>query len=131
MKVITASGKRKMAIARATLRPGTGKITVNNLDVRYWGSEMLRLKVLEPTMIATEVAGKVNIGVNVRGGGMNGQAEAARLAIARAMIEHSPKLKELFLEYDRHFVVADVRQRETRKPNTHGNARGKTQKSYR
>lgn len=131
MKIINASGKRKSAIARATLKQGNGTIRINDLDVNHWGPEYLRLKVLEPTILAKDVFSKVHIDINVSGGGVNGQAEAARLAVARAMIEHNPKLKELFLDYDRQFVVADVRQRESRKPNTHGNARGKTQKSYR
>ena len=131
MKVIHASGTRKRAIARATARAGHGSIKINNLDISHWGTELLRMKIIEPTILAKDVFSKMDVSIKVFGGGLNGQAEAARLAIARAMIQHNPKLKELFANYDRHLVVADVRQRETRKPNTAGNARGKTQKSYR
>ncbi|RJQ17624.1 30S ribosomal protein S9 [Candidatus Woesearchaeota archaeon] len=131
MKVTQASGTRKRAIARATLRQGTGKITINGVDLQNVTPEFVRLKIMEPLALAKDVAGKCDVAVLVQGGGIIGQADAVRLAIARALSEQSPKLKELFLKYDRHLIVADVRQRESRKPNTHGNARGKVQKSYR
>ena len=131
MKVIHASGTRRRAIARATIKSGSGTVKINSIDVNYWASEHLRMKVIEPTILAQDTFSKLAISVNVFGGGLNGQAEAARLAIARALVEHTPKLKDKFAAYDRHLLVADVRQRESRKPNTSGNARGKTQKSYR
>ena len=82
-------------------------------------------------MLAGDLANGVDIHVSVNGGGFNAQAEAARLAIARALVKHSKKLEKVFLTYDRHLLVADVRRKETRKPNTHGKARAKRQKSYR
>ena len=73
---------------------------------------------------------KLNFEIRVQGGGINGQADAIRLAIARALVEHQPKLKKTFYDYDRLLLVADVRRKETRKPNDSklGAAR---QKSYR
>ena len=95
--------------------------------------KMLRLKMSEPLIIAGDQALTMDININVNGGGIAGQSDAVRLAIAKAIIEFTKdkKLEKTFLDYDRHMLVADVRQREARKPNTHGNARGKTQKSYR
>jgi len=83
--------------------------------------------------VMPEVVKNVDINVNVFGGGIASQAEASRLAIARALVEYtkSERLKEKFLKYDRHLLVADVRRKETRKPNSHSKARAKRQKSYR
>ena len=71
--------------------------------------------------------------MKVKGGGEKGQVEAARISIARALVAAtgSKELEKAFLDYDRNLLVADVRRRETRKPNTHGKARAKRQKSYR
>ncbi len=131
MKIIHSSGSRKMAKARATLKEGQGRIKINNQDINNWNPEFMRMKILEPVMLAKDAAQKIDISIRVHGGGIVGQAEAVRLAIAKGLMEYNPKLRQEFLEYDRHLVVADVRQREARKPNTHGNARGKVQKSYR
>ena len=81
-------------------------------------------------MLAEDTANKVNIIVRVNGGGWQGQTEAARLAIARALVEFNKKLKKPFLDYDRHLLIADVRFKETRKPND-SKARSARQKSYR
>ena len=133
MKVVHASGKRKRAIARATLRAGKGKVRVNKIFLDFYEPKLARLKLREPLILAGDVANKVDIDVNVRGGGINGQAEASRLAIAKVLAEYakSDKLKEKFLEYDRNLLVADVRRKEAAKPNRHGQARAKVQKSYR
>jgi small subunit ribosomal protein S9 len=131
MKNIQTSGKRKKAIARATLFEGFGKITINSLDIKNYTPEFAKLKLYEPVLLAEDTVKKVNITVRVSGGGTVSQVEAARLAIAKALATYNPKLKSLYADYDWTLQVADVRQREPRKPNTHGNARGKTQKSYR
>ncbi len=131
MKTIQTSGTRKSAIARATLKQGTGKVMINNIPLPLFMPELARLKMMEPILLAKDVPDKVDISVNIIGGGIIGRAEAARLAIAKALVQHAPKLKDEFLQYDRHLLVADVRQRENRKPNTRGNARAKRQKSYR
>ena len=82
-------------------------------------------------ILAGDVAAGVDISVNVSGGGVSSQADAARLAMARALAKYSKKLEKVFLNYDRHLLVADVRRKEATKPNTHGKARSKRQKSYR
>ena len=133
MKSIIASGKRKRAIARATIRQGNGTVKINNLVLDYYEPKMYRLKLREPLIIAGDMANKVDINVNVVGGGIASQADASRLAIAKGLVEFSKsdKLKEDFLNYDRNLLVADVRRKEPAKPNRHGQARAKKQKSYR
>lgn len=133
IKPVNTSGKRKDAVARAVIRPGKGTVRINHIGLDVYEPRMARLKISEPILLAGDYASKVDIRVNVRGGGVMGQAEAVRLAIARGLVQFSKdkNLEKEFLNYDRHLLVADVRQREARKPNTHGNARGKTQKSYR
>ncbi len=131
MKTINASGTRKRAIARATLSSGTGIVRINNLLLDNASSSLYRQKMNEPIIIAGDAAKSVNINVHVQGGGINAQAEAARLAIAKVLVEHDHKLHKDFLAYDRTLLVADVRRKETRKPNRHGKARSKRQKSYR
>ena len=133
MKNINTSGKRKTAVARAILKQGNGLITVNSIPIDFIEPKMSRLKLREPLILAGEVANKVDIDVRVVGGGITSQAEASRLAIAKALINFtkSDKLKEVFLNYDRNLLVADVRRKEPAKPNRHGQARSKVQKSYR
>lgn len=128
--IIHTQGKRKRAIARATLHPGTGIVKVNGQQLANCSTEMLRLRISEPLLLAGEASKSVNINVSVNGGGANGQADAARLAIARALVQHAPGLKQTFYDYDRLLLVADVRRKETRKPND-SKARAKRQKSYR
>ena len=133
MKSIITSGKRKRAIARATLNQGKGKIMINRTLLDYYQPRMYRLKLREPLILAGDIVNNVDIDVNVFGGGIACQSEASRLAIARALVEYakSERLKEKFLKYDRHLLVADIRRKEPAKPNRHGQARAKRQKSYR
>ena len=133
IKNIHASGKRKTAIARATLKQGNGLIRINSVPIDLIEPKMSRLKLREPLILAGDFASKVDIDVNVAGGGTTSQAEASRLAIAKALVNFtkSDKLKEVFLNYDRNLIVADVRRKEPAKPNRHGQARSKVQKSYR
>lgn len=131
MKPIQGTGKRKTAIARATLSDGVGRITINKQLLDVWGHELARLRVQEPVILAGDIIKKLNIDVNVIGGGPSSQADAARLAIARALVKHSKKLEKTFLDYDRLLLVADIRRKEAVKPNRHGKARSKRQKSYR
>jgi len=133
MKNLHTSGKRKRAIARATIRPGSGLIRINNVPIDFVQPKMSRLKLREPLILAGDVANKVDIDVDVYGGGITSQAEASRLTIAKALVDYtkSDKLKEVFLNYDRNLLVADVRRKEPAKPNRHGQARAKIQKSYR
>ena len=133
-KVVHVSGKRRKAIARATIKPGKGIIRINSNLLEHHNPFFSKMKITEPLVIAgDDVVKKVNIQVDVRGRGFQGQAEAARLAIARGLVQYtgSKSLEKNYLEYDRQMLVADVRQRESRKPNTHSKARAKVGKSYR
>jgi len=132
-KIIHTVGKRKRAIARATLRPGKGTIRVNNVLLDLYEPTTYRLKLREPLLLAGDTSNNVDVNVNVVGGGIASQAEAIRLAIAKAIVAYtkSERLKDQFLKYDRHLLVADVRRKETHKPNRHGKARAKVAKSYR
>ena len=133
MKVLTVSGKRKRAIARATIKPGKGIIKINRKLLDFYEPRLYRMKIREPLTIAGDLANKIDIKVNVVGGGISSQTDASRLAIAKSLVEFSKSnsLKEQFLNYDRNLLVADVRRKEPSKPNRHGQARAKRQKSYR
>ncbi len=133
IKVVVASGKRKSAVARAVVRAGTGSVTVNNKLLDYYEPMIARMKLQEPLLLTGDGATRVDIEISVRGGGIMGQAEAARLAMAKGLVAFlkDKKLEKTFLEYDRHLLVADVRRKEVRKPNRHGKARAAVQKSYR
>ena len=130
---VIESGKRKRAIARATLVEGNGKITLNKKDYRLLHL-FDRLKIEEPVRIANSILGKINFDVTivVRGGGKTGQIEAARLALARAILKFSKSsdLEEAYSKYDRYLLIADIRRKEPNKPGD-SKARSKRQTSYR
>ena len=130
MKIIHTSGKRKTAVARATLKEGKGMIKINNRLLNIFQPEMARMRIQEPLMLAGNTVDKVDISVDVNGGGFNSQAEAVRLSIAKALAQFQPNLKKTFLDYDRHLLVSDIRRKESYKPND-SKARSKRQKSYR
>lgn len=131
-KMIHASGKRKSAIARATLKPGKGKVRINNNLLESMTPKMVMLRIMEPIEIAGDIANEVDIDVIVRGGGQMSQAEAARLVVAKTLLQYSKDktLEQKYIAYDRHLLVSDVRRKETRKPGD-SKARAKRQKSYR
>lgn len=131
-KVINTSGKRKTAVARAAVMKGTGKVRINRTPLDVYGTELARLKVTEPLTIAGKKADKLDIKVTVEGGGIMGQADAVRTAIARGIVEYTAddELKEQYLAYDRTLLVNDTRTKEAKKPMGRG-ARAKRQKSYR
>ena len=118
MKIVHVSGKRKRAIARATLKDGKGIIKINNQLLDILEPKFVRMKIMEPLLLAGDLVKKIDININVAGGGIISQAEAVRLAIARVLVEYSKSnsLKETFLKYDRHLLVADVRRKEAYKP---------------
>lgn len=131
-KIIT-SGKRKTAVARAMLTKGDGKVSLNGQN--YESLQLFdKLKIEEPLKIAGEILGEIkfNIAIKIKGGGEKSQVEAARLALARAIIQStkSKELREAYIKYDRNLLVADVRQKEPRKPGD-SRARAKRQTSYR
>lgn len=130
-KAIHLSGKRKRAIARATLKEGKGIIRVNGRSIEVYEPEFAKQKIMEPILLAGANFSNMDIDVKMIGGGVISQASAARLAIAKTLVENNPSLKKIFSDYDRTLLVADVRRKECAKPNRHGQARSKTQKSYR
>jgi small subunit ribosomal protein S9 len=131
MKSCHASGKRKKAIARATLSPGVGDVRINKIPLDNYMPEMARNKVREPMILLKKYADKVDIDITVQGGGWMSQSDAIRVAVSRCFVEYKADSKATLLEYDRNLLVADVRTKESRKPNCSGKARSKRQKSYR
>jgi small subunit ribosomal protein S9 len=131
-KIINTSGKRKTAIARATIRPGKGVVRVNSVPLEIYPNEMARMKISEPILLYPKAIEGLDIAIDVNGGGIMGQAEAVRTALARGIIRwhNDPQIKDLFLSYDRTLMVNDSRQKESKKPHGRG-ARKKFQKSYR
>ncbi|WP_292365769.1 MULTISPECIES: 30S ribosomal protein S9 [unclassified Methanoculleus] len=131
-KIINTSGKRKTAIARATLKPGSGRVRINSVPLEIYGNELIRMKIAEPLLLAPNSLDGVDAAIDVSGGGTMGQAEAVRTALARGIVEwhNDPQIKDAFLAYDRTLLVNDSRQKETKKPHGSG-ARAKFQKSYR
>lgn len=130
---IIASGKRKTAIAKAEIKEGTGKVTLNKINYEHFHKfDVLRIK--EPLLIAEKILGKINfdVAISIRGGGEKSQVEAARLALARAIVKFSGsgELEDAFFDYDRNLLIADIRRKEAYKPGD-SKARSKRQTSYR
>ena len=115
-KIVHTTGQRKNAVARATAVHGTGKITFNSHPIDLITPELAKLRIMEPLALAGDVAKTVDIFVTASGGGVMGQADAARQAIALALTGFDRKLKSQFLEYDRTLIVADFRRNEPHKP---------------
>jgi small subunit ribosomal protein S9 len=132
MKVLVTSGKRKTAIARATIKSGKGRVRINKKPVELIEPEMVRMFITEPLKIARTLANKVDINIDARGGGFMGQAEAVRTAIARALYgwSNDEELRKSFIEYDRTLLVNDIRRKEPKKQGGRG-ARKRRQTSYR
>ena len=134
-KIFVLGGFRKRAIARATIKEGTGKITINKKPIEVFNN-FHQLLLKEPLIIAEEILKdklkSIDISVFVKGSGIESQIDASRLAIARALIAYtkSNELKNAYLRYDRMLLVADTRRKEMRKPGD-SKARAKRQKSYR
>ncbi len=133
MKQIVAGGKRRRAVAKAAVKAGTGQIRINKVPLELITPQIAQLRITEALELAKPKSKTVDIDVSTTGGGMVGQAEAARLAIAKGIVAFTKdkKIEKAYLDYDRTLLVADVRRKETRKPNAHGKARAKRQKSYR
>jgi len=131
-KVVNVSGKRKTAVARATVMAGKGRIRINRVPLEIYSTELVRLKIKEPLIIAQNRVEKVDIGISVEGGGIIGQADAIRTAIAKGLVEYfsDAELKQLFLDFDRSLLVNDPRRKEPKHMLGRG-ARKKRQKSYR
>ena len=131
--VTNTSGKKKTAVARATVRDGAGRVRINARPVELVDPELAQLKMLEPfRVVGEDLREDVDIDVTVEGGGFSGQADAVRTAIARGLVEHTndAELRDAYMEFDRSLLVNDVRQAESKKWGGPG-ARARYQKSYR
>ncbi|MBI3134011.1 MAG: 30S ribosomal protein S9 [Bacteroidetes bacterium] len=114
MSVTNTLGRRKTAVARVYLSKGSGKITVNDREVKnYFKTAVLLDKVNQPFQL-TSTLGQFDVNINVDGGGVNGQAEAVRLGISRALVELNPDFKTL-LKADG-LMTRDPRMVERKKP---------------
>lgn len=132
VKVVNTSGKRKTAIARASVKKGNGRVRINGIPLELLTPELAREKMMEPLRIAGKKTEKLDIDVNVEGGGFMGQAYAARTAIAKGIVEYTSdeKLETVYKDYDRSLLVSDPRRKMPKKPLGRG-ARKRRQKSYR
>jgi len=132
-KVLVVSGKRKTALARAVVKPGVGRVRVNMTPVEIFEPDIAREKIMEPLLqVGEDVWKQLDMDVKTSGGGYMGQAEAARMAVANALLKwtKSSHIRTVFTEYDRTMIAGDSRRKEPKKFGGPG-ARAKEQKSYR
>ncbi|HEX9709787.1 MAG TPA: 30S ribosomal protein S9 [Candidatus Thermoplasmatota archaeon] len=129
---VVSSGKRKTAIARATVARGRGVVRINRRPIEIWTPELARLKIQEPLILLGDRSGGIDIDVTIEGGGVMGQADAARTAIARGLVAFfkDDGLAAMYKQVDRSLLVSDPRQKEPKHPLGRG-ARKRRQKSYR
>ena len=136
---VNMSGKRKTAIARATVRKGNGRIRSNSKPIHIMEPELARRKALEPVQIAEAMdrLADVDVSILVQGGGQMGQVDAIRTAIARGLVKWNggaegddEELRDEYLRFDRSLLVNDPRRKEPKHQMGRG-ARKKWQKSYR
>ena len=114
MEVINAIGRRKSSVARVYLTEGTGKITINKVDLtQYFPSAILQYVVKQPLELL-EAGEKYDIKANLNGGGFTGQSQALRLAIARALVKINAEDKKTLK--DQGFLTRDAREVERKKP---------------
>lgn len=125
-------GKRKESVARATIKKGTGTIRLNSMNISTINNHYIREIIREPVRYVGPEGITVDVSVNVRGGGVMGQAQAARTAIANALVAYFDKmdLREKFISIDRSLVIEDTRRVEAKKYRG-PKARARFQKSYR
>ncbi|MCK5450115.1 30S ribosomal protein S9 [Candidatus Pacearchaeota archaeon] len=133
MNGIVTSGKRKTAVAKATIKDGTGVVTFNKRSLTFL-SDLQQLEISEPLILAKDFLGELNfdIALNVKGGGIACQVEAGRLAIAKSIVKFTgnENLKAVFLAYDKNMLIADIRRKEACKPGD-SKARAMRQTSFR
>ncbi|MFH0861214.1 MAG: 30S ribosomal protein S9 [Candidatus Altiarchaeota archaeon] len=135
-KIVQSAGKRKTALARATISEGKGVVRVNSILLDSYSTEFARMKIQEAMMIASDHVdlGKINIEITSRGGGQLGQADAIASAIARGLVEWSggDSLLQKYHDFNRTLIAGDSRQTEVHKPSQSSKGpRHKRQKSYR
>jgi len=133
MNAIVVTGKRKTAIAKATITEGNGDITLNKKPLSSLPN-LQQLEINEPLVIAKDVLGnfKFDIAIKVTGGGTASQIEAARLSIAKSIVKYTNNedVKRAFLAYDKNLLIADTRRKEACKPGD-SKARSMRQTSFR
>lgn len=133
-KIIQETGKRKNSVARATLKAdGSGIIRINGVPIERYEPELARMKIEEVFLIVKDPKiAKVDIDVNVNGGGVMGQADAVRMAITRAINSYLGKKRvtKAIKNYDRSMLTGDSRRTEPKKWGGR-KARKRWQKSYR
>ena len=128
MEVVNTVGRRKAAVARVFVKPGKGQITINHKALaEYFSLDILQFQVKQP-LLATNTLENYDITINLVGGGIKGQAEAARLGIARALCEIDAELRPVLKKNG--FLTRDSREVERKKAGQPG-ARAKFQFSKR
>ena len=117
-KVIISVGKRKRAVARASIREGSGKVRINTVPLDLITPRYKQLRIKEALLLAGERPKTVDISVSVHGGGVWGQADAVRTAIANALVDfyRDENLRGMYHEYDRSILISDPRRTEPHKP---------------
>ena len=131
-RLILVTGKRKTAIARAIIKTGSGNVIVNGIPLSTFTPEIAKMKITEPLVLSGDRWKGVDINVKVSGGGFMGQAEAARMAVAKGLLQwsRSSELRKSMTNYDRTMLAGDPRRKEPKKFGGPG-ARRREQKSYR
>ena len=117
-KTLVAVGKRKTAVARATIKAGHGNVRVNRVALENLGSQVMRMKIMEALKISAPHSSNFDFDVVVEGGGSNGQTDATRQAIVKGIIESTKdkSLRQRIMTYDRSLIVYDPRRTEVHKP---------------
>jgi small subunit ribosomal protein S9 len=133
--VVVTRGKRKEAIARASMSSGSGRIVINGVSAQLIKPKEIRDLILEPIIISkkvSEIMKDYDVNINVYGGGIMGQAQASRTALARAIVgtTQNEGLKRAYMLYDRSILVEDHRRVEPKKFGG-PKARARNQTSYR
>ncbi|MDE1851471.1 MAG: 30S ribosomal protein S9 [Candidatus Micrarchaeota archaeon] len=132
-KVLQSKARRKNAVARASLKSGNGRIRINGRNIDLLKPKEIRELIMEPVHLsdsAAEIVKESDIQISVHGGGVNGQAQAARTALAKALALSNEGLRKVYLDYDRSLIVDDYRKVEPKKFRG-PKARARFQKSYR
>jgi small subunit ribosomal protein S9 len=131
-RIILVTGKRKTAIARALIKSGSGNVFVNGIPIATLTPEIARMKISEALVLSGERWKVLDFNVKVSGGGYMGEAEAARMAIAKGLLQwtRSNELRRTMTNYDRTMLAGDPRRKEPKKFGGPG-ARRREQKSYR
>jgi small subunit ribosomal protein S9 len=114
MENIHTVGRRKTAVARVFLKAGAGNITINNKDYKQYFPTLQNQLIIEEAFRLSNTSGSYDVNINVEGGGINGQAEAIRLAISRALVSIEVSYKEIFKKNG--LMKRDPRMVERKKP---------------